>query len=60
MLNFSLGLMWLILVIAPRDWDPDEDAHISLFTVFKGRVFPLFLRFSIGKCRNYPFVRAFQ
>ena len=24
-----------------------------------GRVFPLFLRFSIGKCRNCPFFRAF-
>ena len=24
------------------------------------RFFPLFLRFSIGKCRNCPFFRAFQ
>ena len=34
--------------------NPMTDGYLA-----NGRFFPLFLRFSIGKCRDCPFFRAF-
>ena len=37
-----------------------EDMGNYLANYSSGRVFPLFLQFSIGKCRNCPFFVAFK